>query len=197
MPRTKITDIGFFLVAILITLSIVIFYAFYTDDMKTPSEQQVEQQSKTIKYYAAVTDSNELPKSKPEPKVKSKPKPESKPEPTAEPEPSEREKAEESVSRSYRETDFPALMITISNHESGGNYRAYNPTGCSDGNGTFSCGGRWQLSAQYASVWAERAGFNNMSSNAETWAPEIQDAVALYLFNETNGGLWCDYTTYC
>ena len=101
-------------------------------------------------------------------------------------------------SRSARSAT-PALLLTIKEHESHGDYRAYSATGCSDENGTFSCGGAYQLSEQYATVWAARAGYPHMSNQAQTWPPATQDAVALHLFNSTNppGYHWCHWTTYC
>lgn len=93
--------------------------------------------------------------------------------------------------------DLPPLLLLIRDHESGGNYRAYNPTGCSDENGVWSCGGAFQLSEQYASGWAVEAGFPGMSSQAQTWPRSTQDAVALFKFNATDGQLWCAWTDYC
>lgn len=92
---------------------------------------------------------------------------------------------------------LPPLLLLIRDHESGGNYQAFNQTGCSDENGTWSCGGAFQLSEQYAAVWAAEAGFDGMTSQAQTWPPAIQDAVALFKFNATGGDLWCSWTEYC
>lgn len=88
---------------------------------------------------------------------------------------------------------LPSLLLTIRANESGGDYTAFNPTGC-EGAG---CGGAYQLHAGYASEWAAEAGYPGMPSNAALWPPEIQDAVALYKFNQTGGGLWCDWVDYC
>ena len=88
---------------------------------------------------------------------------------------------------------LPGLLITIRAHESGGNYSAYNGGGCEG----YGCGGAYQLHARYASAWAAEAGFSGMPSNAAQWPPATQDAVALYKFNQTNGGLWCDWVDYC
>lgn len=104
-----------------------------------------------------------------------------------------------SRSSSRNATALPALLQTIRENESHGNYAAYSPTGCSDSNGTFSCGGAYQLTEQYASGWAAEAGYSGMSSQAQTWPPTTQDAVAKYKFYATNpdGALWCDWTDYC
>jgi hypothetical protein len=97
-------------------------------------------------------------------------------------------------SRSDRSA-LPPLLLTIRQHESHGNYTAYNPTGC-DG---APCGGAYQLHSWYASEWARRAGYPNMPANAATWPPATQDAVALHLYHSTAtpGWHWCEFTTYC
>jgi hypothetical protein len=108
---------------------------------------------------------------------------------------SEPEKAPK-VSKTVQERPsggLPGLLLTIRAHESGGNYSAYNAAGCEG----YGCGGAYQLHAQYASGWAAEAGYSGMSSNAADWPVEVQDAVALYKFNQTNGGLWCDWVDYC
>ena len=91
--------------------------------------------------------------------------------------------------------NLPPLLLLIRSHESGGNYGAYNGSGCEG----YGCGGAYQMHAKYASVWAERAGFSGMSSNAANWPPATQDAVALHLFYSTNpdGAHWCNWTAYC
>lgn len=91
--------------------------------------------------------------------------------------------------------NLPPLLLLIRSHESGGNYSAYNGSGCEG----YGCGGAFQLHAKYASVWAERAGFSGLSSNAANWPPATQDAVALNLFYSTNpdGAHWCNWTAYC
>lgn len=90
---------------------------------------------------------------------------------------------------------LPALLVTIRAHESGGNYQAYNGSGCEG----YGCGGAYQMHARYASEWAARAGFPGMSSNAATWPAAVQDKVALNLFYSTNpdGAHWCNWTSYC
>lgn len=88
---------------------------------------------------------------------------------------------------------LPPLLLLIRDHESGGNYQAFNPTGCEG----YGCGGAYQLHAKYAAGWAAEAGYPGMSSQAQTWPPQIQDAVALFKFNATGGRLWCDWTDYC
>ncbi len=97
-------------------------------------------------------------------------------------------------SRSVRSA-LPPLLLTIRANESGGDYLAVNSMGC-DGQ---LCGGAYQLHSSYASQWAADAGYPSMSSNAATWPPATQDAVALYLFNSTNpsGWHWCQFTSYC
>lgn len=103
--------------------------------------------------------------------------------------------------RSYTTTSLPSLLLTIRSEESGGgvpgayNYSAYNASGCEG----WGCGGAYQLHAQYASVWAERAGYPGLGSNAASWSPSTQDAVALNLFYSTNpdGAHWCNWTDYC
>jgi hypothetical protein len=109
------------------------------------------------------------------------------------------ERASRSAEREpvVRASSLPDGLLYIRSQESGGNYTAYNPTGCSDENGTFSCGGAYQLSEQYASAWAAEAGYPGMSSQAQIWPRDVQDAVALYKYERTGGGLWCDWTDYC
>lgn len=92
-------------------------------------------------------------------------------------------------------SDLPALLLTIRANESGGNYSAYNASGCEG----YGCGGAFQLHARYASSWASSAGYLGLSGQAQTWDPATQDAVALWLFYSTNpdGSHWCDWTDYC
>jgi len=97
------------------------------------------------------------------------------------------------ITQSQSSGSLPPLLLTIRSNESGGNYSAYNASGCEG----YGCGGAYQLHANYASGWASEAGYPNMSSQAQNWPPDIQDAVALYKFNATNGGLWCDWADYC
>ena len=88
-------------------------------------------------------------------------------------------------------TGLPALLITIRANESGGDYHAYNPTGCLGG-----CYGAYQLTGEYMDDWAREAGYPGYAYPG-FWPPVIQDAVALYKFNQTGGALWCDWTDYC
>jgi hypothetical protein len=110
-----------------------------------------------------------------------------------------RERASDGFSRGKGRTapvgDLPALLALIRDHESGGNYSAYNASGCEG----YGCGGAYQLHAAYAPTWAARAGYPGMGSNAATWPAAIQDAVALNLFHSTNpdGAHWCNWTEYC
>lgn len=90
-------------------------------------------------------------------------------------------------------SNLPELLLTIRSNESGGNYQAYNPSGCEG----YGCGGAYQLHAKYAAGWAAEAGYGGMSSQAQNWPVHIQDAVALYKFNATGGDLWCNWTDYC
>jgi hypothetical protein len=90
---------------------------------------------------------------------------------------------------------LPSLLVTIRANESGGNYAAYNASGCEG----YGCGGAYQLHARYASEWAARSGYPGMSSAAQTWDPAVQDAVALDLFYASNpdGAMWCSFAEYC
>jgi hypothetical protein len=105
----------------------------------------------------------------------------------------------ETVSRDGRTPlptgDLPPLLAFIRSNESGGDYAAYNPTGCEG----WGCGGAFQLHAQYASTWAASAGNPGLGSNAAAWAPATQDRVAVWLFYSTNpdGAHWCAWTDYC
>lgn len=111
----------------------------------------------------------------------------------------ERTEAAESVARSTRAPvstgTLPPLLALIRSNESGGNYAAYNATGCEG----YGCGGAYQMHGLYAPTWAEQAGYPGLGGNAATWSPSTQDAVALYLFYSTNpdGAHWCDWTDYC
>jgi len=197
VPHRYTRGIGFsiYMIVSIFTAFTVFSIVFYSEPV------QLKGQSKTVEFtprkvvrpdreniLSSISRSQERkdPPKKEVKKEKPKPEPEPKPEPSynygIEPIPYDA---------------LPYLMQVINDHESGGNYKAYNPTGCSDKNGTFSCGGRWQLSEQYASGWAAAAGFPGQSSHAETWAPAIQDAVALDLYKKTGGSLWCNYTSYC
>ena len=91
--------------------------------------------------------------------------------------------------------NLPELLLFIRSHESGGNYSAYNSSGCEG----YGCGGAYQLHARYASSWAASAGYPGMSSNAASWPVSTQDAVAKWLFYSTNpdGAHWCQWTDYC
>lgn len=88
-------------------------------------------------------------------------------------------------------SDLPALLSTIRSNESGGNYQAYNPSGCLGG-----CYGAYQLTGEYMDDWAIEAGYPNYAY-AGIWPAAVQDAVARYKFDQTGGSLWCDWTDYC
>lgn len=196
MPSQDSSDTGFWLISVFLMVVMATFGYFY--GIKETPSPVVEQEpanfvprqfvphEREADIQAAVSRSQEREK---KPKPKPTPAPTATPTPTATPKPSPKpDKPTGGV---------PALLQVIIDHESGGNYRAYNPTGCSDQNGTWSCGGKYQLSSQYAAGWAANNGYPGQSSNAAEWAPEVQDAVALALFHKTNGGLWCNYTSYC
>lgn len=72
------------------------------------------------------------------------------------------------------------------------NYNAYNATGC-EGQG---CYGAYQMHASYMADWAREAGYPEYAY-VGFWPPAVQDAVALYKWNATGGGLWCDWADYC
>jgi len=107
----------------------------------------------------------------------------------------EREISISQPDRGSSRSALPTLLDTIKHHESRGDYTAVNPSGCEG----YGCGGAYQLHMRYASTWAARAGYPGLSSNAATWPPATQDAVALYLFNSTTppGSHWCNWTDYC
>lgn len=87
--------------------------------------------------------------------------------------------------------NLPALLLLIRSHESGGDYHAYNATGCLGG-----CYGAYQMTAEYMDDWAREAGYPDYAY-VGFWPASVQDAVALYKFNQTGGALWCDWTDYC
>jgi hypothetical protein len=91
---------------------------------------------------------------------------------------------------------LPALLLTIRANESGGNYAAYNGTGCEG----YGCGGAYQLHLAYADDWAVRYGVGEWASTPpQQWPAEVQDTVALGLFYSTNpdGQVWCAWASYC
>lgn len=202
------SDIGFVIITLLLTIALVVGYILYNDEpSKQPSTEivttQIEPRSspKPSRSHEreVIVIVQVPPKDLPKPAPTFTPKPKPEPEPEPSPEYTEEEVVYEGGTIAHE--DLPPIMQIIDDHESTSNgpdqYYAYNPTGCSDQNGTWSCGGRWQLSQQYASTWAANAGFPGMSPNAETWPPGIQDAVAMDLFEKTGGSLWCNYTDYC
>jgi hypothetical protein len=106
------------------------------------------------------------------------------------------ERADRAAARAATSTapvtgSLPSLLLTIRANESGGNYQAYNATGCLGG-----CYGAYQMTGEYMDTWAIEAGYPDYAY-AGFWPAEVQDAVALYKFNQTGGALWCDWTDYC
>lgn len=100
------------------------------------------------------------------------------------------------VYRSNSSSSLPALLSLIRTNESGGNYSAYNASGCEG----YGCYGAYQLHGYYMDDWARRYGAAAYAGiPANQWPPYIQDKVALGLFYSTtpNGKFWCDWTSYC
>jgi hypothetical protein len=92
--------------------------------------------------------------------------------------------------------NLPALLQLIRSNESGGNYAAYNGSGCEG----YGCYGAYQMHGAYMDDWARRYGAGEWASTpANQWPPAVQDQVALGLFYSTNpdGAHWCDWTYYC
>ena len=87
---------------------------------------------------------------------------------------------------------LPADLAMVCQHESGGNPRAYNATGCVGG-----CYGLFQMAGAYMGTWAERAGYPGYGPGF--WPVEVQKAVALHMYSQPNGleVYWCQWTTYC
>jgi len=91
---------------------------------------------------------------------------------------------------------LPALLQLIRSNESGGNYSAYNGSGCEG----YGCFGAYQLHGAYMDDWARSYGAASYASTpANQWPAEVQDRVALGLFYSTNpdGAHWCNWTDYC
>jgi hypothetical protein len=91
---------------------------------------------------------------------------------------------------------LPGLLLTIRSYESGGNYSAYNGSGCEG----YGCFGAYQLHGAYMDDWARRYGAGGWASvPANRWPPAVQDKVALGLFYSTNpdGAHWCAWVSYC
>lgn len=214
MPRRITGDIGFVLMAAVVTVLLCAMYIIdYNNEANKVSSETVKSNStptpsrsiessrsgeRKAPVVSVTAEPTPPPNPKPEPTAEAEP--EQEPETKPEPKPKPTTATIVSAGQTIPHDELPYIMQIIDDHESGDGpeqYRAYNPTGCSDDNGTWSCGGRWQLSQQYASGWAANAGFPGQSSNAETWDPAIQDAVALDLFEKTGGSLWCNYTDYC
>ena len=86
-----------------------------------------------------------------------------------------------------------ADLAMICQHASGGNPRAYNPTGCLGG-----CYGLFQMAGEYMDTWAQRAGYPQYAY-AGFWPVEIQHAVAMDMYSQPNGMeiYWCQWTDYC
>lgn len=93
-------------------------------------------------------------------------------------------------------SNLPELLLFIRSHESGGNYGAYNGSGCEG----YGCYGAYQLHGRYMGSWASSAGYGNYSGSPATqWPASVQDGVARWLFYSTNpdGAHWCNWTDYC
>lgn len=84
---------------------------------------------------------------------------------------------------------IPAVLLCIRTHESGDgqgsfNYQAFNG---------IEHYGAYQLSATYSDDWARRYGYPEWAGvTADQWPPEVQDAVAIALFNDSPQ-LWSTY----
>ncbi|MCU0297302.1 MAG: hypothetical protein MUF33_02140 [Candidatus Nanopelagicales bacterium] len=87
---------------------------------------------------------------------------------------------------------LPADLVMVCGHESQGNTRAYNPTGCVGG-----CYGLFQMSGEYMSGWAANAGHPNTAPGH--WPTDLQVDVALWMYAQPGGleAYWCRWTTYC
>jgi hypothetical protein len=91
---------------------------------------------------------------------------------------------------------LPALLQLIRSNESGGNYSAYNGSGCEG----YGCYGAYQLHGLYMDDWARQYGAAAYAGTpANQWPASVQDKVALGLFYSTNpdGLHWCNWTSYC
>jgi hypothetical protein len=104
----------------------------------------------------------------------------------------ERAAAAEQVNRSVRApistSNLPAGLLCVRAHESGGNYQAVNSLGYAGG---------YQMSPVYGPTWAERAGYSEWSNTPiPEWPPNVQDAVALYLWNTGQAWIWRDFGGY-
>lgn len=91
---------------------------------------------------------------------------------------------------------LPQLLLFIRSHESGGNYSAYNGSGCEG----YGCYGAYQLHGAYMDDWARRYGAGEYAGTpANQWPASVQDKVALGLFYSTSpdGAHWCNWTDYC
>lgn len=79
---------------------------------------------------------------------------------------------------------IPPVLLCIRAHESGDNYQAFNG---------IEHYGAYQLSATYSDDWARRYGYPEWADvTADQWPPEVQDAVAVALFNDSPQ-LWSTY----
>lgn len=103
-------------------------------------------------------------------------------------------------------SNLPDLLLLIRSCESGHHnadgscnlnnwsYTAFNSTGCEG----YGCYGAYQLHGSYMDDWAREAGYGQYAGTPATqWPPSVQDAVALFKFNQTGGSLWCDWADYC
>lgn len=101
-----------------------------------------------------------------------------------------------SSSRNAMSGSLPELLAFIRSQESGGNYSAYNGSGCEG----YGCYGAYQMHGAYMDDWARSYGAASYASTpANQWPPAVQDQVALGLYYSTNpdGAHWCNWTDYC
>jgi type II secretory pathway pseudopilin PulG len=198
MLSQKSSDTGFIIIVLIMTIALTWLYIVY--DQNNDKEERVLSEAKSyLKDRKAEKPSRSQERNQPEelplaiPTIKPKVTPSPKPSPvqtTPTPTPTQT-KTTNTKAKTQTSSGLPSLLLTIREHESGGNYRAYNPSGCIGG-----CYGAYQLTAEYMDDWAREAGYPNYAY-VGFWPPEIQDAVALYKFNQTGGDLWCDWTDYC
>ena len=113
------------------------------------------------------------PAAKPKPNASTQPKPAPKPKPAAAKSPA----------------GDAAILACIRKHESGGNYRAVNPSG--------KYRGAYQMDRNYAPTWAKRAGFGEWSGTTpDRWPPSVQDAVAYDMGHGNRYAAWRNFTSY-
>lgn len=200
----KPSDIGFVIVTLLVTITLVYIYATYQGTTPESLGNEIVSTKQTPRIVTPSrsqerVDINVPPKNLPEPKPTFTPKP--KPEVTEEPV----TVVTKPVTKPKTSNNLPYGLQLVRSCESGPwrdggcgydlslyNYNAINSTGC-EGQG---CYGAYQMHASYMSAWAVEAGYSKYAY-VGIWPPEVQDAVALYKWNASNGRLWCDWASYC